>query len=54
MSDTPKTESKEYIPYGPEWQKEMMKWNKPQLIDWLRSQLIKQQNIKKILDEIKH
>lgn len=28
---------KEYIPYGPEWVKEMMKWNKKQLIDQLRT-----------------
>ena len=29
----------DFVPYGPEWEKEMMKWNKPMLIDYLRKLL---------------
>lgn len=30
-----------YIPYTDEWKKEMMKWSKADLIDFLRQQLLK-------------
>ena len=30
----------EYIPYGPEWEKEMMRWTKRELIEALRKLLI--------------
>jgi hypothetical protein len=30
----------EYIPFGKEWEKEMMRMTKPELIDFLRSTLI--------------
>jgi len=30
---------KEYEPFGPEWEKELMKWNKKMLIDFLRKLL---------------
>ena len=29
---------KEYEPYGPEWEKEMMKWRKKELINAIREQ----------------
>lgn len=29
----------EYVPYGPEWEKEMNKWGKKQLIELLRKVL---------------
>ena len=28
-----------YVPYGPEWEKEMMKFTKKQLIDMLRDEI---------------
>ncbi len=27
----------EYVPYGPEWEKEMMKWNKKRLVEFLKN-----------------
>jgi hypothetical protein len=40
---------KKYKPFGEEWEKEMMKWSKKQLIDYIRSianerDILKQQN----------
>ncbi len=31
---------KEYVPFGEEWKKEMMKWNKKELIVFLKKTLI--------------
>lgn len=28
----------EYVPFGPQWEEEMMKWNKRMLIDRIRKQ----------------
>lgn len=30
----------DYIPFGPEWEKEMMKWRKKNLVDWLREHMM--------------
>lgn len=30
----------DYEPYGPDWKKEMMKWRKDMLIDWIRKLLM--------------
>ncbi|KQC11111.1 MAG: hypothetical protein APR55_08190 [Methanolinea sp. SDB] len=30
----------EYIPFGPEWEKEMMRWKKKDLVGWIRRLLI--------------
>jgi ribosomal protein S27E len=35
-----------YTPYGEEWQKEMMKWRKPDLINFLKKTLIEANSIK--------
>ncbi len=37
---------KDYIPFGEEWKKEMAKFNKPELIELLRSNLIELQYLK--------
>lgn len=29
------SEKSEYVPYGPEWQKEMMKWTKKELVEYM-------------------
>jgi len=34
----------DYEPFGKEWEKEMMKWNKKMLIDFLKEKLILLQN----------
>ena len=34
---------KEYEPFGKEWEKELMKWTKKQLIDWIRKILIRRE-----------
>lgn len=31
----------DYVPFGPEWKKEMMKWRKEELIDELRNSLMR-------------
>ncbi len=36
---------KEYTPFGPEWEKEMNKWTKKMLIEFLKNKLIELQNI---------
>lgn len=33
------SDNNKYIPYSDEWKKEMMKWSKSDLIDFLRKQL---------------
>ena len=35
------SDNNKYIPYSDEWKKEMMKWSKSDLIDFLRKQLRK-------------
>ena len=35
------SDNTDYIPYSDEWKKEMMKWSKSDLIDFLRKQLRK-------------
>ena len=37
----------EYVPFGPEWEKEMMRWTKKQLIAHIRRLLVshKSQNV---------
>jgi hypothetical protein len=34
------TPEKDFEPYGPEWEKELMKWTKKQLIEWIRVLLL--------------
>ena len=34
----------EYEPYGPEWEKELMRWKKADLINWIRMLLEKQKD----------
>lgn len=36
--------SQEYEPFGVEWEKEMMKWHKLDLINMLRQKLVEAQN----------
>ena len=43
---------KEYIPFGEEWEKEMSKWNKAQLIDALRKAWIKNKDLEEKLNAI--
>lgn len=35
---------KEYIPFGPEWEKEVLKFNKKYLVTWLRNKLMADDN----------
>ncbi len=37
---------KEFVPFGPEWEKEMMKWSKKMLIDKIRELLQGKNSIK--------
>lgn len=32
--------NEDYVPFGPEWKKEMMKWRKEELVELLRDALI--------------
>lgn len=52
----PKTDLKDYIPYGEEWENILMKHNKKQLIDILRHTLNKKQTdfekIKAVFDDV--
>ncbi len=41
-----KKSKKEYIPFGDEWKKEMMKWTKPMLIEFLRNILLENLRLK--------
>lgn len=41
------SDNTDYIPYSDEWKKEMMKWSKPDLIDFLRKQLLKIKELEK-------
>jgi len=36
-----KKEVKEFVPYGPDWRQEMMKFSNDELIDQIRNELIK-------------
>lgn len=38
--------NEKYVPFGEEWIKEMMKWSKKDIIDFLREQLVARQNTK--------
>ena len=40
MNTETNTPEKEFEPFGPEWEKEMMKWSKPMLIAYLKEKLI--------------
>lgn len=42
-----KTEQDNYIPFGEEWKKELMKWRKSDLVDHLRKTLIEMQELRR-------
>lgn len=46
-----KTITDDYIPFGEEWEKELMKWRKPDLIQLLKKNLIENQKLNKIVSE---
>lgn len=41
----------DYVPYGPEWERELMKWRKKDLIDWLRDHMMMRESNQKFLRE---
>ena len=41
----------EYIPFGKEWQAEMMKWNKKQLIESIKTLLIRVKELEEKVNE---
>jgi len=43
---------KEWIPFGEEWDKEMMKWTKPMLIDFLKKNLIEKEQLEQRLSQL--
>lgn len=47
-----KTDINNYVPFGPEWEKEMMKWNKPALIEFLKKNLTENTRLKEINAEL--
>ena len=46
--------SEEYVPFGEEWVKEMLKWRKKDIVDFLREQLVARQNTKESPVNSKH
>lgn len=45
----------DYQPYGPDWETEMMKWNKRHLVDWVRRLLTSQEQdyFESLTDQLK-
>lgn len=41
----------DYIPFGPEWERELMKWRKKNLVDWLREHMMMRENNQRLLRE---
>lgn len=44
----------DYVPFGPEWEREVMKMGKPAIIGMLRSELMNNQTLPDLLEALKN